>query len=312
MDVKKFDMSEPLRKKLMAIENILYEYDSVTEVMSNSDGNSFVESGGRLISISKRWSVMDTNALMRLLAAHYDRVVNEKTPVLEARLPWSRGGRFEGLVPPVVSQPCFSIRFPPSESMSLDDLSDSNTLTVSQASYLEEAVSKRKNIVVSGGTGSGKTTIANALLATIDDGRVLVLEDNPEIRLRNKNTDYYQTSENFSLRDAVRVCMRMRPDRIVVGELRDGGAALDTLKAWSTGHPGGISTIHAGGARGVFNRLMSLMGEVVVSPSGDLVKEAVDVRVHVQKEADEDGIIRRRVTEIIEGWDKVSEVELQS
>ncbi len=155
-------------------------------------------------------------------------------------------------------------------------------MSASQARQLRSLVASRKNIVIAGGTGSGKTTLAIALLDEIKDERLLIIEDTPEITLNNLNTLYWLTTHVFSARDAVKTALRVRPDRIILGECRDG-AALDWLKAAQTGHPGSLCTIHASSAEGAYERLRQLVQEVVDNPSDEQIYPAVDYVVFIAR-----------------------------
>ena len=199
-------------------------------------------------------------------------------PRVSAELP-ETGERFEGLLPPVVAAPSFAIRKPAVAVFSLDDYVAKSIMTVEQADALRTAVIERKNIVVAGGTSTGKTTLTNALLAEVatTSDRVVLIEDTRELQCAAKNLVSLRTKDGVcSLSDLVRSSLRLRPDRIPIGEVR-GPEALDLLKAWGTGHPGGIGTIHAGSALGAMRRLEQLIQEAVVTVSRSLIAETIDV-----------------------------------
>lgn len=290
---------ETLLSQIFEIDQLIKKEPDLTEIMVNEDGSIWYEVRGSVHQHEGQIAVTRRTAFIRLLAGHYDTVVNRENPALGVKLPVFHGGRFQALVPPIVSAPVFSIRFPPRKVFGISDLVRSGTLTQEEADLLVQAVLDKKNIVVAGGTGSGKTTLSNALLQTIVDDRVLVIEDNPEIKVAAPNTNYLLTSEHFNTRDAVQVALRLRPDRIIVGELRKGEDAVELLKAWNTGHPGGICTTHASSAASVDDRLYHLMQEVVVTPSVELIEEAVNVVVFIQKVPNENGKFVRKVTDIV-------------
>lgn len=163
-------------------------------------------------------------------------------------------------------------------------------MTPGQAGVLRQAAVERRNLLISGGTGSGKTTLANALLAepAFADDRVFLIEDTPELQCSAWDLVPVLTRRHpvvIGVVDLVRDALRMRPDRIVVGEMRDGAAALETLKAWNTGHPGGLSTIHANSASEALSRLEDLLTETGLGPCRRMIGQAVDVVVHIRRTA---------------------------
>jgi len=189
------------------------------------------------------------------------------------------GERFEGLLPPVVTAPAFAIRKPAVAVFTLDDSVAAGILTVAQAEGLRNAVRNRQNILVAGGTSTGKTTLTNALLAEIAKtaDRVVLIEDTRELQCKSANLVALRTKDGVaSLSDLVRSSLRLRPDRIPIGEVR-GAEALDLLKAWGTGHPGGVGTIHAGTALGALRRLEQLIQEAVITVPRELIAETIDV-----------------------------------
>ena len=184
-------------------------------------------------------------------------------------------------MPPVATAPCFSIRKPAQVLYRLSNYVAARIMTPPQAQLLRQAVTDRRNIVVVGGTSSGKTTLVNALLAEVATlgERVVILEDTRELQCAAQDVVALRTKPGVaSLADLVRSTLRLRPDRIIVGEVR-GPEALDMLKAWNTGHPGGITTVHANSGRGVLLRLEQLVQEAVVTVPRALIAEAVDLIV---------------------------------
>ena len=274
----------------------------VVEVMLNPDGTLWLDKlGSGRAPVGLSLSPADAERIIRLVAAHVRAEVHAGAPILSAELP-ETGERFEGVLPPVVKAPVFAIRKRAVSVIRLDHYVADNILTAHQADFLRKAVSGRLNILIAGGTSSGKTTMANALLAemAVTGDRVVILEDTLELQC--------STPDHVSLRakpgvatisDLVRSTMRLRPDRIVVGEVR-GAEALDLLKAWGTGHPGGVATIHAGSAMGALTRLEQLILEVALTPPRALIAEAVNVIVFIAGRGRE-----RRVQEIayVTGFD---------
>ena len=223
---------------------------TVIEVMVNPDGKLWIERAtvGRQ-DTGERIGSAEAERIIRLVAAHVRREVTDKTPIVSAELP-ETGERFEGVMPPVAPAPCFAVRKPADVLYRLGDYVAARIMSVRQAEVLALSVRERKNILVVGGTSSGKTTLVNALLAEIADldERVVILEDTRELKCAAADCVALRTKPGVAtLADLVRSTLRLRPDRIIVGEVR-GPEALDMLKAWNTGHPGGITTVHANSA----------------------------------------------------------------
>lgn len=270
---------------------------SVIEVMLNPDGRLWLDKAGSGRSdTGERVEPVEAERIIRLVAAHMRREVHDKAPIVSAELPES-GERFEGLIPPIVSAPCFSIRKPAEVLYRLADYVAGRIVTPRQAEALRGAVRERKNIVVVGGTSSGKTTLVNALLAEVADlnERVVILEDTRELKCAAVDCVALRTKPGVaSLADLVRSTLRLRPDRIIVGEVR-GPEALDMLKAWNTGHPGGITTVHANSAEAGLYRLEQLVQEAVVTVPRDLIVQAIDIVVFLEGRG-----AQRRVETILE------------
>ncbi len=255
------------------------EDPSVVEVMLNPDGRLWVDrlSSG-LVETQERLAPAEGERIVRLVAHHVGAEVHPGNPRVSAELP-ETGERFEGLLPPVVAAPSFAIRKPAVAVFTLEDYAAAGIMTVGQAEVLRQAVAGRRNILVAGGTSTGKTTLANALLAEVakTSDRVVLIEDTRELQCRAANLVALRTKDGVaSLSDLVRSSLRLRPDRIPIGEVR-GAEALDLLKAWGTGHPGGIGTIHAGTAIGALRRLEQLIQEAVVTVPRALIAETIDL-----------------------------------
>jgi P-type conjugative transfer ATPase TrbB len=204
--------------------------------------------------------------------------VHPDSPRVSAELP-DTGERFEGLIPPVVASPAFAIRKPAVAIFTLRDYAATGIMSAAQAELLRHAVGQRLNVLVAGGTSTGKTTLVNALLAEVakTPDRVVLIEDTRELQCKAPNLVALRTKDGVaSLSDLVRSSLRLRPDRIPVGEVR-GAEALDLLKAWGTGHPGGIGTIHAGSALGALRRLEQLVQEAVVTVPRALIAETINL-----------------------------------
>lgn len=255
------------------------EDPSVVEVMLNPDGRLWVDrlSSG-LVETQERLAPAEAERIVRLVAHHVGAEVHPGSPRVSAELP-ETGERFEGLLPPVVAAPSFAIRKPAVAVFTLEDYAAAGIMTIGQADILRQSVADRRNILVAGGTSTGKTTLVNALLSEVakTPDRVVLIEDTRELQCRAANLVALRTKDGVaSLSDLVRSSLRLRPDRIPIGEVR-GAEALDLLKAWGTGHPGGIGTIHAGTARGALRRLEQLIQEAVVTVPRALIAETIDV-----------------------------------
>ena len=257
---------------------------SVIEVMVNPDGRLWLDrhGDGRAVT-GEQIGAAEVERIIRLVASHIGQECHRERPVVSAELPES-GERFEGLLPPVAPAPCFAIRKPARVLYRLSDYIEARIMTALQAKALREAIGAHKNIVVVGGTSSGKTTLVNALLAEVATGgdRVILIEDTRELHCAAEDCVSLRTKPGVaSLGDLVRSTLRLRPDRIIVGEVR-GSEALDMLKAWNTGHPGGITTLHANSAHAGLYRLEQLIQEAVVTVPRRLIAEAIDVVVFLK------------------------------
>ncbi|MEM8821311.1 MAG: P-type conjugative transfer ATPase TrbB [Pseudomonadota bacterium] len=251
----------------------------IVEVMLNPDGRLWIDRLSEGLSdTGATLSPADGERIVRLVAHHVGAEVHGARPRVSAELP-ETGERFEGLLPPVVTAPCFAIRKPAVAVFTLADYVASGIMTETQAALLREGVATRANILVAGGTSTGKTTLTNALLAEVagSSDRVVIIEDTRELQCTAPNLVALRTKDGVaSLSDLVRSSLRLRPDRIPIGEVR-GAEALDLLKAWCTGHPGGIGTIHAGSALGALRRMEQLIQETVVTVPRALIAETIDL-----------------------------------
>src|SRR3546814_693169 len=225
---------------------------AVIEVMINPDGVLRLDRLGEgRIDTGARLAPAEVERIIRLGASHVRAEVHAGNPVVSAERPprddGLAGERFEGLLPPVATAPCFAIRKPAAKIYTLDDYVADRIVMPVQADALRKAVRDRRNLLIAGGTSSGKTTLANALLAEIAglDERVILIEDTRELQCAAPDCVALRTRPGIvSMADLVRSTLRLRPDRIIVGEVR-GAEALDMLKAWNPGHPGGIAPVHA-------------------------------------------------------------------
>jgi type IV secretion system protein VirB11 len=224
-------------------------------------------------------------SIVATVAAMLGTTVTAATPILECELPLD-GSRFEALIPPVVPAPTFALRKRAKLIFSLADYVNTGVMTGQQATLIKAAVADRKNILIAGGTGSGKTTLANAVLNEIavisPDHRIVIIEDVLELQCSVKNTVFLRTSATIDQVSLLRATLRLRPDRIVVGEVRDK-SALALLKAWNTGHPGGIGTVHANSTGTALIRVGQLIQEAGVPAAPELISEAVDMVISIRR-----------------------------
>ncbi|MEG0069810.1 MAG: P-type conjugative transfer ATPase TrbB [Cetobacterium sp.] len=268
--------------------------DNVIEIMLNDDGKLWIDTfngtkdTGVIIDNEKALSVA------YLLASHIGAEINQDCPHLGGELPGT-GFRFQIEIPPIVSNVSFNIRKKAIRVFSLNDYLKNEVMTIRQKNIIEEAVKDRKNILVVGGTSSGKTTLCNAILKEIAKykNRVVLIEDVQELQCETENKVRMKTCKNTSIRDLIKITMRKTPERIIVGEIRDG-AALDLLKAWNSGHPGGISTIHADDCLGGLEKLEQYIQEVSANPQSKLIARAVDLVVVIAKVEGQ-----RKITQIV-------------
>ncbi|WP_426413440.1 P-type conjugative transfer ATPase TrbB [Bradyrhizobium ganzhouense] len=260
------------------------EEPDVVEVMVNPDGRLWLDRHGTgRADTGVVLTPQESERIIRLVASHVRAEASGSSPIVSAELP-ETGERFEGVLPPVSLAPCFAIRKPATTTFRLSDYVKAQIASPLMAKVLTSAVTDARSILIAGGTGSGKTTLANALLAEIAglEDRVVIIEDTRELRCAAKDAVTLRTKPGVaSLADLVRSTLRLRPDRIIVGEVR-GAEALDMLKAWNTGHPGGIATVHANSARAALYRIEQLIQEAVATVPRRLIAEAIDLVVFIK------------------------------
>jgi len=257
--------------------------ESVVEILVNPDGKLWLDQHGTgRTHDGVCVSPPEAERIIRLVASHIGQEATADTPIISAELPGG-GERFEGVLPPVTTAPSFAIRKTATKIYTLADYVSANMMTPFQMSVITDAIATRKNILIAGGTGSGKTTLANAVLSEIANtgDRVVIIEDTRELQCATPDQVALRTrAGHVTMSDLVRSTMRLRPDRIIVGEVR-GAEALDMLKAWNTGHPGGISTIHANCGMSGLLRLEQLVAERSNTSQRNLIAEAIDLVVYI-------------------------------
>ncbi len=258
---------------------------TVSEVRVNEDGKVWVMRLGEGKALAGVTIPPD-----RVLAAIYtvaysiDAVCDTEHPCISAELPGS-GARFQAVHPPIVRNPILAIRKKAVRIFTLRDLEAQGVISADQRGIIEATARTRGNILVVGGTDSGKTTFTNAILDSISStkDRIIIMEDTQELQCSAEDVVYLRTKEGVaSLRDLVRATMRLSPDRIVIGEVR-GGEALELLKAWNTGHGGGVSTVHASSAAKGLSRIEQLALEGGASSCRQLISEAINLVIYMEK-----------------------------
>jgi type IV secretion system protein VirB11 len=278
----------------------------VVEVMLNDDGKLWIESLGKM-TYACDIQPNDSMAILNQVSSALNGELSKENPFVEGELPLN-GERFTGVAPPVAERASFTIRKKAGRIFPLNDYVRAGVLTFAQAESLRKAILANQNILVIGGTGSGKTTFCNALLDELSillpEVRMLLLEDTRELQCALANRFFLRTSPWTDMARIAIAVNRLRPDSITVGEVRAGGPALALLKLWNTGHPGGFATAHANSAEQGLTRMDQLIQEVSAHPQRVLIGEAVNVVVFLQKLHG-----ARRVKEIVRvlGFDPVTQ-----
>jgi len=290
-------IAESMRRQLGSLCELFNESD-VVELMLNADGTVWVDRLGQPMQPAGAMLPATAESFIATVASTLRSTVTRENPILECELPLD-GSRFEGLIPPVVSAPVFTIRRKASAVFSLPEYEKQGIMTGRQRRAIETAVALRHNILVVGGTGTGKTTLANGIIDRIvrasPGHRLVIIEDIAEIQCSAKNAVVMRATDTVDMQRLLKATMRLRPDRIIVGEVR-GGEALSLLKAWNTGHPGGVCTVHANHARAGLQRIEQLIAEVSQTPMRALIAEAVNLIVSIVKTDSAPG---RRIEEVV-------------
>ena len=286
-----------LRTALGPVVSAWLDEPHVVDVLLNPDGSLWVERLGEgRVATGDRLTAADAERIIRLVADHVGAEAHAGSPIVSAELP-EGGERFEGLLPPVTIAPMFAIRRRATPDLVLADYVKTGVLTEPEAAFLDSSMRERRNVVIAGDAKTGKTTLARTILqiAAETGDRLILLEDRREISLPHGNVVALLAKDGVaSLSDLVRSALRLSPDRIPVGEVR-GREAIDLLDAWSTGHAGGVATIHAKSTVGALYRFEQLCLRTIANPPRELIAETVDVVVLVTVRSG-----RRRVEQIVE------------
>ena len=294
-------LAESMRRQLGSLCAVLAE-PGVVELMLNADGAVWVDRLGSGMNAIGRMQPTSAESFIGTVASILRSTVTRENPILECELPVEApfdGSRFEALIPPVVPAPVFTIRRKASAVFTLAAYEQQGIMSSRQRAAIEAAVAARHNILVAGGTGSGKTTLTNAIIDHMAQAapqhRLVLIEDTSELQCAAPNAVALRATDTVDMQRLLKATMRLRPDRIIVGEVR-GGEALALLKAWNTGHPGGVCTVHANSARGGLQRIEQLIAEVSQTPMRPLIAEAVDLIVSIVKTDHAPG---RRIDEVV-------------
>lgn len=290
---------EKLRRDIGAVIEKALSDPKTVEIMLNADGRIWQERLGEKMSCIGTMSSSRAESVIKTIAGFHGKEITRFKPLLEGELPLD-GSRFAGQLPPIVSAPVFAIRKKAVAIFRLDDYITANIMTNAQCDVIKSAIAAHRNILIIGGTGSGKTTLVNAIINEMvvfdSTERIFIIEDTGEIQCAAENVVQYHTTIDVTMTMLLKTTLRMRPDRILVGEVR-GAEALDLLDAWNTGHEGGAATLHANNARAGLSRLKSLITRNASAPTDiePLIGEAVHLVVHITRTPE-----GRQVKEILE------------
>ena len=294
-------LAETMKRQLGTFCGLLAEADLV-ELMLNADGTIWADRLGQGMSPAGSLPAASAESFIGTVASTLRSTVTRNNPILECELPAEPpfdGSRFEALIPPVVTAPVFTVRRKASAVFPLAAYERQGIMSARQRAVIEEAVAERRNILVVGGTGTGKTTLTNAIIdhmvQAAPQHRLVIIEDTSELQCTARNAVMMRSTDTVDMQRLLKATMRLRPDRIIVGEVR-GGEALSLLKAWNTGHPGGVCTVHANHARGGLQRIEQLIAEVSQTPMRPLIAEAVNLIVSIVKT---DATPGRRIDEVV-------------
>ena len=307
-------MTEEVRRRLIEKmrrelgEDIVRFLDahSVNEIMLNDDGHVWIFGGGGAVDTGIVMSAARSLSFLGTIASFYGKTIHAEDTILAEVLPID-GSRVNGVIPPTVEMPSFNIRKKATRIFTLHEYVTAHRITENDLKIIRDAIRTRKNFLVVGATGSGKTTLPNAILHEINelcpDHRVISIEDTAELQIPQKNKVGMYTDEHTTMQKLLFSAMRQKPDRIIIGEIRNS-AARDLLKSWNTGHPGGVTTLHANSCLEALSRLEMLILEAVPNSMQRLIGQAVGLVIYIEPLAN-----GPTVTEIMEvvDYDHVKE-----
>ena len=297
---------EMIKKTLGTLFLSSLENPNIIEIMYNPDGSLWVDELGKGMSKVGTINPYNVSVAVNIIASMLKITASKQTPIIEGEFPLDNS-RFAAQLPPVVSAPTFALRKKASLVFTLENYVEKEMMTEHQKEIIKNSIAEHKNIIIVGGTSSGKTTLTNACIDYMskiaDTERIVIIEDTGEIQCNADNVVPFHTSVYTSITDLLKTTLRMRPDRIIIGEVRDH-TALDLLDAWSTGHPGGICTIHANNSIQALDRIEGLVSRHPYSPDDkkSVIGNAVDLIINIRKTG-----TARKVEEILEidSYDKI-------
>jgi type IV secretion system protein VirB11 len=275
---------EKMRRELGDDVLAFLEDDSVTEIMLNDDGRVWTFGRGSAKDTGVTMSAARSLSFLGTIASFYGKTIHAESTILAEVLPID-GSRVNGVIPPTTDMPSFNIRKRATRIFTLEEYVNQNRMTSRDHEIIREAIKTRQNFLVVGATGSGKTTLTNAILHEINainpDHRIISMEDTAELQIPQQNKVRMYTDDHTSMQKLLFSAMRQKPDRIMIGEIRNS-AALDLLKSWNTGHPGGVTTLHANSCMEALSRLEMLILEAVPNPMQRLIGQAVGLVIYIE------------------------------
>jgi len=290
-----------LKKDLSFINEYLYD-DDISDIIVNPDGRIYIKKNGIKSFVKEIDDVNIVKKAILSIASLQEKIVDEKLPILETVIPYTNY-RVEAILPPITNNPTIVVRKPTTKLKRLEEYVKENRMTEEKYKKIIDAIDKKYNIIIAGGTGSGKTTLLNSILYEIAEreknSRIFLVEDTPEIVLKNEDKLQLVVLPKDAV-ESIRVAMRCIPDRIIFGEIRHGSVALELMKAWNTGHPGGVSTIHSDdkGIESIINRLTNLIMEEIKVFDKQIIYDTIDMVISIHRSNDRAGGVIEEIYDI--------------